>query len=145
MYLVYYFFFFFFLMIRRPPRSTRTDTLFPYTTLFRSRVGVDCQQAERLGHRRHDTGRPRKASPTTPRIPRVGGARALLLVERRAVSRQTTASGVPDADHDAGHRAGDEPAGRLHLEEAHQPENRTTVVKGKCVTVSIELGAAWVT
>src|SRR3546814_10762646 len=26
-------------MIRRPPRSTRTDTLFPYTTLFRSRVG----------------------------------------------------------------------------------------------------------
>src|SRR3546814_12121970 len=31
---------FFFLMIRRPPRSTRTDTLFPYTTLFRS-VAVD--------------------------------------------------------------------------------------------------------
>src|SRR3546814_9500616 len=28
--------FFFFLMIRRPPGSTRTDTLFPYTTLFRS-------------------------------------------------------------------------------------------------------------
>src|SRR3546814_3968518 len=33
-YTLYYFFFF--LMIRRPPRSTRTDTLFPYTTLFRS-------------------------------------------------------------------------------------------------------------
>src|SRR3546814_17928626 len=29
----------FFLMIRRPPRSTRTDTLFPYTTLFRSLLG----------------------------------------------------------------------------------------------------------
>src|SRR3546814_4875360 len=29
----------FFLMIRRPPRSTRTDTLFPYTTLFRSLKG----------------------------------------------------------------------------------------------------------
>src|SRR3546814_19597485 len=29
----------FFLMIRRPPRSTRTDTLFPYTTLFRSQAG----------------------------------------------------------------------------------------------------------
>src|SRR3546814_20757437 len=28
----------FFFIIRRPPRSTRTDTLFPYTTLFRSRV-----------------------------------------------------------------------------------------------------------
>src|SRR3546814_10082899 len=34
-----YFVFFFFLMIRRPPRSTRTDTLFPYTTLFRSAPG----------------------------------------------------------------------------------------------------------
>src|SRR3546814_5110322 len=31
---------FFFLMIRRPPKSTRTDTLFPYTTLFRSQQGV---------------------------------------------------------------------------------------------------------
>src|SRR3546814_3841028 len=31
--------FVFFLMIRRPPRSTRTDTLFPYTTLFRSSDG----------------------------------------------------------------------------------------------------------
>src|SRR3546814_16756378 len=31
-----FFFYFFFLMIRQPPRSTRTDTLFPYTTLFRS-------------------------------------------------------------------------------------------------------------
>src|SRR3546814_9976798 len=30
------FVFIFFLMMRRPPRSTRTDTLFPYTTLFRS-------------------------------------------------------------------------------------------------------------
>src|SRR3546814_12607474 len=30
--------YFFFLMIRRPPRSTRTDTLFPYTTLFRSAI-----------------------------------------------------------------------------------------------------------
>src|SRR3546814_13518808 len=27
-------------MIRRPPRSTRTDTLFPYTTLFRSSLGL---------------------------------------------------------------------------------------------------------
>src|SRR3546814_19479561 len=32
-------------MIRRPPRSTRTDTLFPYTTLFRSTL------RQRLGHR----------------------------------------------------------------------------------------------
>src|SRR3546814_10085956 len=32
--------FLFFLMIRRPPISTRTDTLFPYTTLFRSATGI---------------------------------------------------------------------------------------------------------
>src|SRR3546814_17461985 len=40
---------FFFLMIRRPPRSTLTDTLFPYTTLFRSvgqRAGADLRQRE---------------------------------------------------------------------------------------------------
>src|SRR3546814_15793115 len=37
----------FFLMIRRPPRSTRTDTLFPYTTLFRSE---QARAAARLVH-----------------------------------------------------------------------------------------------
>src|SRR3546814_4852561 len=42
----YLFFFFFFLMIRLPPSSTRSDTLFPYTTLFRS---VD-KELERRGH-----------------------------------------------------------------------------------------------
>src|SRR3546814_11629980 len=54
-------FLFFFLMIRRPPRSTRTDTLFPYTTLFRS--CRDCartdhnnsaSQKERTGFRLHE-------------------------------------------------------------------------------------------
>src|SRR3546814_6060429 len=56
---------FFFLMIRRPPRSTRTDPLFPYTTLFRSEIAHvelcllgsqrgrllddDCAQALRIG------------------------------------------------------------------------------------------------
>src|SRR3546814_7997902 len=34
-------------MIRRPPRSTRTDTLFPYTTLFRSDSTAEFQQALR--------------------------------------------------------------------------------------------------
>src|SRR3546814_20384769 len=33
-------------MIRRPPRSTRTDTLFPYTTLFRSRFNVSASAAD---------------------------------------------------------------------------------------------------
>src|SRR5216117_4348210 len=45
----FYFVFFFFLMIRRPPRSTQGRTLFPYTTLFRSRLG------------RRACGRPRRS------------------------------------------------------------------------------------
>src|SRR3546814_18918510 len=45
-------FLFFFLMIRRPPRSTRTDTLFPYTTLFRScRSGRNSRRRRRGGWR----------------------------------------------------------------------------------------------
>src|SRR3546814_4789661 len=40
MYLLTLFVFIYFLMIRRPPRSTRTDTLFPYTTLFRSHASL---------------------------------------------------------------------------------------------------------
>src|SRR3546814_9579828 len=44
-------------MIRRPPRSTRTDTLFPYTTLFRSASRISarpdaCAPARRCQHRR---------------------------------------------------------------------------------------------
>src|SRR3546814_9413667 len=47
---------FFFLMIRRPPRSTRTDTLFPYTTLFRSPTAIGRlpvpQRLDAIGGRR---------------------------------------------------------------------------------------------
>src|SRR3546814_15158205 len=47
----------FFIKIRRPPRSTRTDTLFPYTTLFRSdaihRRGVDDASATGFEHLDH--------------------------------------------------------------------------------------------
>src|SRR3546814_20631080 len=63
---------FFFLMIRRPPRSTRTDTLFPYTTLFRSDGNVSAgaisgppspfsgirQGVERVNRPRRSTGLP---------------------------------------------------------------------------------------
>src|SRR3546814_14264123 len=45
-------------MRRRPPRSTRTDTLFPYTTLFRSRPGGLRRQAPHDLHRA--AGRPRR-------------------------------------------------------------------------------------
>src|SRR3546814_9234204 len=52
-------------MIRRPPRSTRTDTLFPYTTLFRSAWGDDaCGGAAAVGatRRKRLAGRDRCAA-----------------------------------------------------------------------------------
>src|SRR3546814_731124 len=49
---------FFFLMIRRPPRTTRTDTLFPYTTLFRSRLVALAGDGDRLAQRQDRRGQP---------------------------------------------------------------------------------------
>src|SRR3546814_20347237 len=70
----------FFLMIRRPPRSTRTDTLFPYTTLFRSRRRArDRPAADRPPRRRppsrgaphgRGTARAPGGSPARSRDPR---------------------------------------------------------------------------
>src|SRR3546814_4874775 len=59
-------------MIRRPPRSTRTDTLFPYTTLFRSPVPLDAGDVQIEGRRRRRARRPmagarRKGPPQTAR------------------------------------------------------------------------------
>src|SRR3546814_7064756 len=55
----------FFLMIRRPPRSTRTDTLFPYTTLFRSRPAAIRRRGDLAGLRRRPV-------PTEHRVRRPG-------------------------------------------------------------------------
>src|SRR3546814_5934706 len=65
-------FFVFFLMIRRPPRSTRTDTLFPYTTLFRSALDIAAQPIEivrRLGgqHAAHPPDRRGRRRQPVPR------------------------------------------------------------------------------
>src|SRR3546814_6882935 len=49
----------FFLMIRRPPRSTRTDTLFPYTTLFRSSCSASWR-SRCPGRARRKSRRPRR-------------------------------------------------------------------------------------
>src|SRR3546814_6994744 len=49
-------------MIRRPPRSTRTDTLFPYTTLFRSGLHLPSAQLRELAERPVPAGVPLAAS-----------------------------------------------------------------------------------
>src|SRR3546814_10376703 len=63
-------------MIRRPPRSTRTDTLVPYTTLCRSRRPRRHHPGERplRGERRSPP--PAHGAPTRPLTPRSVGARA---------------------------------------------------------------------
>src|SRR3546814_8246221 len=71
-------------MIRRPPRSTRTDTLFPYTTLFRSPPSPRIRRLwlPRTLHRRRRRPRPALAR-LPPRVPaprsqaRAGAIRAL--------------------------------------------------------------------
>src|SRR3546814_12672484 len=118
-------FFFFFLMIRRPPRSTRTDTLFPYTTLFRSSrspvVVFDVFKSTQIGTRhikcflyftkqrrfRMDDKKSGKVSATG--------------IDRRSMLKM----GVAGA------------AGSMLL-----PGDRKSVVSGKSVTVRVDLGGS---
>src|SRR3546814_17147801 len=81
-------------MIRRPPRSTRTDTLFPYTTLFRSGGHHRLRAARRLAGR---------------------GAGERSLLSRRIVGREDEREGralreagrpVPAADRPSGRQSG---------------------------------------
>src|SRR3546814_4405504 len=60
-------------MIRRPPRSTRTDTLFPYTTLFRSRRGRPVHSvSNRRGQRRFRGDRQEREEQRSGRRPAGG-------------------------------------------------------------------------
>src|SRR3546814_17434101 len=94
--------FFFFLMIRRPPRSTRPDTLFPYTTLFRSAIvghaAVQDHPSEtrRVARRRDesglvaDIGERRRALPPG-RLGHCGGRRQP--IARELIGRQLACGG----------------------------------------------------
>src|SRR3546814_9742739 len=76
MYCIRFMLTFFFLMIRRPPRSTRTDTLFPYTTLFRSPRDDDGLRHPRPGRGdddrdpdcRHGQGHPPAGGPAAAAV-----------------------------------------------------------------------------
>src|SRR3546814_14741315 len=75
---------FFFLMIRRPPRSTRTDTLCPYTTLFRS-LGVNIDHVATIRNARGgDHPDPVKAA-LTAAAAGADGITAHLLADRRHI------------------------------------------------------------
>src|SRR3546814_2501112 len=74
-------------MIRRPPRSTRTDTLFPYTPLFRSRLpgrSAIRSEAVKAALRRRAAGRPVPAATAATAAAR--GHRSALRAARRAAA-----------------------------------------------------------
>src|SRR3546814_16520329 len=75
-------------MIRRPPRSTRTDTLFPYTTLFRSLPEIE--HADRVLQQVHDPLHQRlePCSVTLRRNRSVEGEPHDMVVERRGLTVQ---------------------------------------------------------
>src|SRR3546814_18325379 len=106
-------------MIRRPPRSTRTDTLFPYTQLFRSRrpahpeaaVGSAISQPSGSARLR---GRDWRRAPPPSHLP---CGRAPPPIFRHGLHARP--------------RARAEPPARL---------DRTSVVKGKSVSVRVKLG-----
>src|SRR3546814_10290026 len=80
--------FFFCLMIRRPPRSTRTDTLFPYTTLFRSPARLPClvrvRSSTQTENRRRGAYGFRKRSLRFSVCPRQGAAPSTVRQQRQS-------------------------------------------------------------
>src|SRR3546814_15614717 len=119
-------------MIRRPPRSTRTDTLFPYTTLFRSGeialgaaehmlIAIDAVVAGIAGADRH----------------------RVIIVEHRLHGR----GGLEIDDADVAFAAGDprrlaQRRARIDFERGGQAvgPDRKRVVEGKSVSVRVDLG-----
>src|SRR3546814_19893180 len=102
-------------MILRPPISTRTDTLFPYTTLFRSLGQAACATPTEPGAD-SDALAPRSAHPRTS----------------RQVSREGTASRRCTRERRATHATA--------LRAGRSPGDRKSVVMGKRVYVRVDLG-----
>src|SRR4051794_41639826 len=89
-------FFFFFLMIRRPPRST----LFPYTTLFRSRRTLRhrTRNGGRRARRRHEAVRDRKSTRLNSSHPSISYA-VFCLKKKKKITRHEWARRQPIDSH----------------------------------------------
>src|SRR3546814_15961073 len=108
-------------MIRRPPRSTRTDTLFPYTTLFRSRLcGGDPRRATEAEDRGGGARAPRRHLPQLGLHPDQGAAALGRDLPHHAARRRLWPEGIerrlrPGAGGEAlARRVGPE-IGRAHV------------------------------
>src|SRR3546814_11313273 len=107
-------------MIRRPPRSTRTDTLFPYTTLFRS--GLLCRCAD---------GR---VAPRLPRSLRYGN------FADRSAERGFHIRPSYSQCRNASDRRSSRPVPHRCLHSELRKRDRKRVVWGKDVSVRLDLG-----
>src|SRR3546814_4746068 len=102
-------------MIRRPPRSTRTDTLFPYTTLFRSAEQSLLRQLDR----RDDRCNARLALGEGPRLIDDERIDLLEMLKRLGILDQDPSRGtLAHADHDR-HRRGETERTRTEIGRAH--------------------------
>src|SRR3546814_3389830 len=126
-------------MIRRPPRSTRTDTLFPYTTLFRSR---------RIGKVKDKKWTP-LAKMQVEEIHHIAEARPIGDVAERAAQHQAQRQRIahaplapqPDGDHgcNGGRETDQEPA--LHVAARRQEPMDTPRFS---VPVRSKIGRRWI-
>src|SRR3546814_13884263 len=113
----------FFLMIRRPPRSTRTDTLFPYTTLFRSDLGVGGNEARPQRGEVEVAEGQRRIDPQQPhRFAAAGRCLRFQLLHRRDQLERPVVEGL------------------AIVAERQSPRDRKSVVEGKSVSVRLDLG-----
>src|SRR3546814_13386472 len=98
-------------MIRRPPRSTRTDTLFPYTTLFRSQEGEKGDLLFVIDPRPYQAALDQaqaqlQRARAEAKLAQAQDARAQTLIEAKAISREEFETRkAASAQGDAGVRA----------------------------------------
>src|SRR3546814_8680966 len=111
----------FFLMIRRPPRSTLTDTLFPYTTLFRSpgRSRGSCRRPQRSGptggvrDRRHRAGEWRSEEHTSELQSLMRISYAVFCLKKKNQTERH--SGITSAIHLAKHHCQNSTNQTIHI------------------------------
>src|SRR2546422_7833926 len=156
---LHFLFFFFFLMIRRPPRST----LFPYTTLFRSRVHavhndpntgrvgdhrVRELASERVRYRHHDVCAPRGEPVQEPRHPRIRVSTPVIRVHEPGHARAPRCQGrfVPHAavrvHYVGGDRAKDRKSTRLNSSHGYISYAVFCLKKNSTDNNAITLGCA---
>src|SRR3546814_20984017 len=130
-------------MIRRPPISTRTDTLFPYTTLFRS-DGYHCSQSsawQNLAHAPRCSPRARLAAVRADRDPVAVVELCGWLLDAWRLQCRATASGreVGHGSRAAARRSRDRPGSR-RTERCCPFADRKSVGLGESVSVRVVLG-----